>query len=594
MLKEYTESRNPKRSVIENEIKALNLKLPNGTVSREYKFEFKLPAGKVMMFRLNGLDELGLKWRTDGQCTCTVEGKPVKAGSFNITLQYRPAGWLPGESNSEIILPVTFNKENKSEKIDHVASLMDRLGYKVEGKYKPMRHQVASAIFMAEHRRCFNLSTMRTGKTGSTLLAYRLLRSTKRARKMLVLAPLSTLRAVWYDSTLLIPDTESLLLVGSKKKMIAGIQDNPDIIIANYEKVKTYYDELSAWSPDIVCIDECTAYANVTTARSKLIRKFLQAVGEAHGAAGVRVWGLTGTPGHDPLKVYGMVRAINPLALGPIKSQYQWRELTQYKVNKYEWANRPEAKAMMKGILKPAIRFDAKDVLDLPKVTKEAQYAEATTDITVAVRDLQESLIAFYRGQTVTVQQASSCVVRCLQLLCGVVRTEAGGVTTTFTDTPRDHLITELIDSTTRKTVIFSPFTDRCHALTDYLNSRGYRTECVTGETPEKKRTMIFNAFQNETSPRVLVCHPRTVAFGVELAAADLMIFDGVCLSGDFTYGQALARLSSAKQTSRHIHVVHVFSSQLELEMIRKLVEGQKQSAVIADAFTMLTKERLL
>ena len=586
MLKEYTESRNPKRTVIENEIKALNLKLPNGTVRREYKFEFKLPAGKVMMFRLLGLEELGLKWRTDGQCTCTVEGKPVKAGCFNITLQYRPAGWLPGESNSEIILPVTLNKENKSDKIDHVANLMDRLGYKVEGKYKPMRHQVASAIFMAEHRRCFNLSTMRTGKTGSTLLAYRLLRSTKRARKMLVLAPLSTLRAVWYDSCVLLPDTKSLLLVGSKKKMQSGIADNPDIIIANYEKVKTYYDELSAWSPDVVVIDECTAYANCLTARSKLIRKFIQ--------PDMRVWGLTGTPGHDPLKVYGMVKAINPLALGPIKSQYQWRELTQFKANRYEWENRPEANAMMKGILKPAIRFDAKDVLDLPRVTKEAQYAEATSDIRVAVKDLQDSMMAVYKGQAITVQQASSCVVRCLQLLCGVVRAEAGGVTTTFIDTPRDHLITELINSTKRKTVIFSAFTNRCHALTDYLNSRGYRTECVTGETPEKKRAMIFNAFQNETLPRVLVCHPRTVAFGVELAAADLMIFDGVCLSGDFTYGQALARLSSAKQTSHHIHVVHVFSSQLELKMIRELTEGQKMSAVIADAFTMLTKERLL
>ena len=476
-------------------------------------------------------------------------------------------------------------------KIDKVASLMDRLGYKVEGKYKPMRHQVASAIFMAEHMRCFNLSTMRTGKTGSTLLAYRLLRSTRRARKMLVLAPLSTLRAVWYDSSVLIPDTESFLLVGSKKKLEAGIASDPDIIIANYEKVKTYYDALLAWSPDIVCIDECTAYANVTTARSKLIQKFLKAVGMVHG---VRVWGLTGTPGHDPLKVYGMVRTVNPLALGNIRSQYQWRELTQYKINQYEWANRPDAEPMMKGILKPAIRFDAKDVLDLPKLTKEAQFAEPTPDIKKAVKDLQDSMMAVYKGQTVTVQQASSCVIRCLQLLCGVVRTEAGGDTSTFTGTPRDQLITEIIDSTARKTVIFSPFVDRCHALTDWLNSKGYKTECVTGETPEKKRAMIFNAFQTEEAPRVLVCHPRTVAFGVELSAADVMIFDGVCLSGDFTYGQALARLSSAKQTSDHIHVVHVFSSQLELKMIRALTEGQKMSAVIADAFTMATKENIL
>ena len=59
-------------------------------------------------------------------------------------------------------------------------------------------------------------------------------------------------------------------------------------------------------------------------------------------------------------------------------------------------------------------------------------------------------------------------------------------------------------------------------------------------------------------------------------------------------YGQALARLSSAKQTSDHIHVVHVFSSQLELKMIRALRDGQKMNAVIADAFTQATKESIL
>ena len=84
--------------------------------------------------------------------------------------------------------------------MDKIARIRQLVNFKVEGKYEPMKHQWISGVFMAEHKRCFNLSTMRTGKTGSTLLAYRLLRSTKRARKMLVLAPLSTLRAVWYDS----------------------------------------------------------------------------------------------------------------------------------------------------------------------------------------------------------------------------------------------------------------------------------------------------------------------------------------------------------------------------------------------------------
>lgn len=491
-------------------------------------------------------------------------------------------------------------KENSKENYKRIIEAIRREmpDFRIEGKYEPMKHQYVSAIFMAEHRRCFNLSTMRTGKTGSTILAYYLLRKTGRSKRMLVLAPLSTLRTVWRDSLDLTAGAQAhamgtvrtLLLGQQKAKMAAEISAGPDIIVSNYEKLEKYYAELTAWRPDIVVIDECTAYANATTKRSKLIKKFLKQF------EGIRVWGLTGTPGHDPLKVYSMVSVVNPEKLGNIRSMYQWRELTMVKQSpwSYNWVNRPDADQMMQGILQPAIRFDAKDVLDLPAVTKEAQYAEPTADTRSAVKDLQDSMMTLYKGQEITVQQKSTCVIRCLQILCGVVKPAVDSMATAVTGTPRDKLIEELIQSTDRKTVIFSPFVIRCHALTEYLNKHGYKTECVTGETSETKRAKIFSAFQNDDSLRVLVCHPRTVAFGVELAAADLMLFDGVCLSGDFTYGQALARLSSAKQTSDHIHVVHIFSSQLELKMIRALTEGQKMSAVIADAFTAATKESIL
>ena len=425
-------------------------------------------------------------------------------------------------------------------KIERIKQLVD---FKVEGKYEPMDHQWQSAVFMAEHKRCFNLSTMRTGKTGSTLLAYDLLRRTNRARRMLILAPLSTLRAVWYESVLNSLNVSALLLVGTATRMVNAIAAGPDVIVANYEKLNKYYDDLLSWHPDVVCIDECTAYANAGTQRSKRVFNFLRYLPDA------RVWGLTGTPGHDPIKVFGMVHVVNPENLGNIRSVYQWRELTQYKANMYEWRNRAEADGLMKKVLQPAIRFDARDVLDLPKVTTEAQYAEPTVEIKKAVKALQDCMMAEFHGEIITVQQQSACVGRCLQLLCGCVRAESGGDVRTLTDLPRDQLILDLINSTDRKTVIFSPFLARCHALTEWLNSKGVSCESVTGDTSEAKRAKIFTAFLNEASPRVLVCHPRTTAFGVELSSADLMIFDGVCLSGDFVYGQALARLSSAKQT---------------------------------------------
>lgn len=56
--------------------------------------------------------------------------------------------------------------------MDKIARIRQLVNFKVEGKYEPMKHQWISGVFMAEHKRCFNLSTMRTGKTGSTLLAY--------------------------------------------------------------------------------------------------------------------------------------------------------------------------------------------------------------------------------------------------------------------------------------------------------------------------------------------------------------------------------------------------------------------------------------
>ena len=314
-------------------------------------------------------------------------------------------------------------------KIERIKQLVD---FKVEGKYEPMDHQWQSAVFMAEHKRCFNLSTMRTGKTGSTLLAYDLLRRTGRARRMLILAPLSTLRAVWYESVLNSLNVSALLLVGTATRMVNAIAAGPDVIVANYEKLNKYYDDLLSWHPDVVCIDECTAYANCNTARSKLISHYLRSLPD------VRVWGLTGTPGHDPIKVFGMVHVVNPENLGNIRSVYQWRELTQYKANMYEWRNRAEAEDLMKKVLQPAIRFDARDVLDLPKVTTEAQYAEPTVEIKKAVKALQDCMMAEFHGETITVQQQSACVGRCLQLLCGCVRAESGGDVHTLTDLPRD------------------------------------------------------------------------------------------------------------------------------------------------------------
>ena len=74
------------------------------------------------------------------------------------------------------------------------------LDVRIEGKYPPMAHQFSAAWFKATHARAFDLSTMRTGKTGSTMLALEYLFRTQAIKHVMVLAPLSCVHPVWVDA----------------------------------------------------------------------------------------------------------------------------------------------------------------------------------------------------------------------------------------------------------------------------------------------------------------------------------------------------------------------------------------------------------
>lgn len=110
----YNDFRMNKRIVIENEIRALGLRLPNGTVKKDYTGSFDIPYTKVQDFWLNGLEELGLASYTDDKGTCIVKGKPTKAGDFNVQLEYKPTGWIDGEPTSVLDIPIAFNPDPRS------------------------------------------------------------------------------------------------------------------------------------------------------------------------------------------------------------------------------------------------------------------------------------------------------------------------------------------------------------------------------------------------------------------------------------------------------------------------------------------------
>ena len=478
----------------------------------------------------------------------------------------------------------------QSKPVTYVPDVPDKfrnmlLDVKIEGKYPPMAHQFSAAWFKATHARAFDLSTMRTGKTGSTMLALEYLFRTQAIKHVMVLAPLSCVHPVWVDAihqTMLRHVVDAV--TGTKAQRLKAFKGHADILCANYESVKLHPDEWRKFHPDAVVIDECTHYANMQSQRSKAIKALIKDVQPRY------VWGLTGTPGSDPLKAFAMSKLINPMAV-KCKSLYAWRDLTMFKwgQQEWQWRNRECAPEMIKEALSPAVLFKKDDLFDLPPVVWVAREVESTAQQRKLMDKLRDDMTAAAdNGETVTAQQKSVLVSKLLQCACGAVYSDSGQ-TVVLDITSRLAEIKNLIGEATGKTVIFCAFTGAIQQLYSGLMAMGIKCAVVDGSTSERNRTEIFRAFQyerkGEGSVDVLIAHPRTTAFGVELSAADMMIFNGAPLSGDFVFGQAIERLSSVKQKAKQITIAQVYSCPEERRVFKALAEGQTQAAVVADLF---------
>ena len=107
----YSQDRMNQRIIIENEIRNLGIRFPNGTVGKNYSFSFNLPTERISNVNLDGADALGLQLTHKGDDVFELSGKPVNAGDFMLTLSFDT---LEGEPRSALKLPLAFNPDPRS------------------------------------------------------------------------------------------------------------------------------------------------------------------------------------------------------------------------------------------------------------------------------------------------------------------------------------------------------------------------------------------------------------------------------------------------------------------------------------------------
>ena len=156
----YNEERMNNRIIIENQIKSLGLRFPNGTVGKEYSAKLVIPSCLVDDIWIEGLNDLGLELvpntttlnecnncenanvdeninaetqehainvsqddvvtteqqeaKKDEDIELLISGKPITAGDFTLVLKHKHKGWLNQEVISEIKMPIAFNPDPRS------------------------------------------------------------------------------------------------------------------------------------------------------------------------------------------------------------------------------------------------------------------------------------------------------------------------------------------------------------------------------------------------------------------------------------------------------------------------------------------------
>jgi SNF2 family DNA or RNA helicase len=449
-----------------------------------------------------------------------------------------------------------------------------RYYYDWPGRFTPFEHQRITSEFLTMNPKSFCLNGMGSGKTLSGLWAFDFLRKQGIVRKLLVLAPLSTLERTWGDEIFLnFPDLTFAVLHGTRERRHKLLAEDFDIYIINHDgiKAKETLDLLCTREGlDAVIVDEIASFRNARTERFKALKRLVDKK--------EFVWGFTGTPTpNDPTDAWAQCRLICPHKVP--KYFGQWQEMVMRPLTPFKKVARDTALDQVRAVMQPSVRFSREDCIDLPPTTYVTREAPLTDEQKKAFKDMLTKLkTEIGTGQISAVNEAAK-LTKLVQIGCGVAY-DKNGESVVIPAKPRMELCKEIIEESAAKVIVFVPLTGALETLAAELR-KDFTVEIIHGATPRAERDRILKAFQSATNPRVLVANPATMSHGLTLTAADTIVWFAPINSNEM-YEQANARIVRPGQ-KRNTLIVHIESTDVERKMYQRLQRKGRMQGVLLE-----------
>lgn len=439
----------------------------------------------------------------------------------------------------------------------------------------PFRTQRITAALLTMQARAFVLSEMGTGKTRATLHALNFLMLTGEIKRALVVAPLSTLVNVWDREIFQYFNHLSTgVLHGSKQQRLKVLGTDHDIYIINHDGIETVLPDLMART-DIGCVvvDELASFRNARTDRWKALNSVIS--GRPFS------WGLTGSPTpNEPSDAWAQVKLLLPTRVPKYFKQFKRQTMTQ--VSQFRWIPRQDANEQVFDLMQPAVRYRRDDCIELPEVINQVRPVQLSTEQSRVYKELINKLKIGFQEGTVTAANEGVLFSKLLQITTGWVYTSDKRVVSLANQDRIDNLI-EVLDEAEGKVIVFVDFIHAAQELQAILKTKKYHSALVTGATPLAERNKIFTAFQSAAFPRVLVAHPKCMAHGLTLTAANVICWFSPTTSLE-TYEQACARITRPGQTRKSL-IVHLTGTPVETKLYRRLQQKASLQGALLEMF---------
>jgi SNF2 family DNA or RNA helicase len=432
-------------------------------------------------------------------------------------------------------------------------------------------YQVRGALFAAFRGRCILGDDMGLGKTVQAMAAVELLARERGIERILVVAPASV-KYQWEGEIRKFTDRPVQVIEGGNQVRRAQYTQPAFYRLINYELVLRDLDELNAWQPDLIILDEAQRIKNWESKTSRAVKRLRSRYALV----------LTGTPLENKLEeLYTIVQFVDDRRLGPaFQFLHEHRVLDDKgKLLGYRHLDRIREK------LAPILlrRTRAEVLSQLPPRTENTVFVEMTEAQRIPYAEQRYTLARLLQKKYLTEidrRRIMGCITN-LRMLCDSTYLYDKETSVSPKLDEFGELMHELAVEGPHKIVVFSQWEMMLRQAAGVLERLKIGYTALHGGVPGKDRRALLERFRDDPACRVFLSTDAG-GTGLNLQAADTVVNLEVPWN-PAVLEQRVARVHRLGQ-HRPVQVIHLVTRDSIEERVLKTLELKR--SLFASVFT--------